>query len=97
MDGKTANLVVIQDMFDTYESMQIFLEAALRRRPGCQALVFNYPGQANTTYRTDGDVILNNTFISDCLHEMLQYLENRGSLLHRTFRFTFSVSATAPI
>ena len=84
LDDKTANLVVIQDLFDTYESMQIFLEAALRRRPGCQALVFNYPGQANTTYRTengDGKIILNNTYISDCLHEMLQHLEKKGEFI----------------
>ena len=83
MEGRTANLVVVQDFFDTYESMQIFLEAALRRRPGCQALVFNYPGQANTTFATGGETktVLNNTYISDSIHELLQHLEKTGEFV----------------
>ena len=54
------NLVVCHDIFDTCEKMKIFLRPISRRYPGLQILLWNYPGQAFTTYREEQ--LLNNEF-----------------------------------
>ncbi|RHY59605.1 hypothetical protein DYB34_002793 [Aphanomyces astaci] len=65
------NLVVVHDIFDTMERMQIFLQPMLARCSGAQALVWNYPGQAGTTWRKG--LLLNNAYLSTCLSGLLSH------------------------
>lgn len=78
LESSTPNLVVVQDMFDTCESLQIFLEPLMRKYYGSQALVFNYPGQAYTRFPAETAGVLNNEFIAATLHELLSDLEHKG-------------------
>jgi hypothetical protein len=39
-------IVVLQDIFETFEKPRIFLHKLLRKHVGTQALFFNFPGQA---------------------------------------------------
>ncbi|OQR95077.1 hypothetical protein THRCLA_08026 [Thraustotheca clavata] len=70
------NLVVVHDIFDTLERMQIFLQPLLQRYPGAQVLLWNYPGQAFTTWRKG--VVLNNVYISSCLSSLLHHVGSSG-------------------
>lgn len=65
------HLVVVNDFFDTYERMKIFLQPILIRYPGVQVLLWNYPGQAFTTWRKD--VLLNNEYLASCLSALLHH------------------------
>lgn len=73
------SLVVIHDLFDTWERMQILLRSIITRYQGhIQVLVWNYPGQAYTTWRPG--VVLNNRFHAQCFHALLQYTRAQGLL-----------------
>ena len=50
-------IIVLQDMFETFEKPRIFLHKLLRKHAGTQALFFNFPGQAYSEQATrpDGD------------------------------------------
>ena len=84
------NLVVCNDLFDTYESLQILVEPLLRRHPGSKALYFNYPGQAYT--EKDGETqrmpkLVNNETIARYLHELLLHTETEGSFITSSLPF----------
>uniref|UniRef100_K3X4W4 SAM domain-containing protein n=1 Tax=Globisporangium ultimum (strain ATCC 200006 / CBS 805.95 / DAOM BR144) TaxID=431595 RepID=K3X4W4_GLOUD len=69
------NLVVIHDLFDTWEKLQILLSSIVTRYHGAiQVLVWNYPGQAYTTWRTG--TLLNNAYHVQCLHSLLQHVNS---------------------
>lgn len=71
------NLVVVHDLFDTWERLQILLRPILARYHGAiQILVWNYPGQAYTTWRPG--TLLNNAYHTQCLHALLQHVGVRG-------------------
>lgn len=90
LEVRRCNLIVIHDFFDTCDGTAIALKPIAQRHDGCQILCFNYPGQANTVWprpsaieRQMGarDPVLNNDWIADRLHELLQGAEQRGDLL----------------
>ncbi|KDO31888.1 hypothetical protein SPRG_03104 [Saprolegnia parasitica CBS 223.65] len=66
------NLVVVHDIFDTLERLQIFLAPILRRYDAAQVLLWNYPGQASTTWRPG--VVLNNVYLASCLQALLRHV-----------------------
>ena len=54
--GNACNFIVIHDFFDTYEHVQIFFKSVVKEHRGCQALVFNYPGQAGSRIAEGGGI-----------------------------------------
>jgi CheY-like chemotaxis protein len=71
------NLVVCHDLFDTSERMKIFLRPLSRRYPGLQILLWNYPGQAFTTFREEQ--LLNNEFHAQCLNSLFHHVGPEGT------------------
>jgi CheY-like chemotaxis protein/pimeloyl-ACP methyl ester carboxylesterase len=71
------NLVVCHDFFDTLERMKIVLSPLAARYPGLQVLLWNYPGQAFTEWRSDQ--LLNNDYLASCLHELLSAIGASGT------------------
>eukprot|EP01029_Cantina_marsupialis_P014465 TRINITY_DN318_c1_g1_i3.p1 TRINITY_DN318_c1_g1~~TRINITY_DN318_c1_g1_i3.p1 ORF type:complete len:1082 (+),score=291.65 TRINITY_DN318_c1_g1_i3:53-3298(+) len=67
------NLIVCNDLFDCAEMMQIFLRPIVSRQPGLRVLLWNYPGQAESTFRTDR--VLNNKYMAFCLQELIKFVE----------------------
>lgn len=85
-----ANLVILHDIFDTFESSQILLKPVMRAT-GQQALVFNYPGQAFTKFTepttlststpTTSTTAPNNEDMSDVVLELLSKVSESGEFL----------------
>ena len=73
------NFVVVHDIFDTLDSTKIFFQRLLYRHPGCQILIYNYSGQAGTTFPT-GTSFRTGLHASH-LAELLQHVDLRGQLL----------------
>jgi CheY-like chemotaxis protein/pimeloyl-ACP methyl ester carboxylesterase len=71
------HLIVVQDMFDTYERYQVLLQKMTQSLPGFRVLLFNYPGQAFTQFRKD--VVLNNEYLAGCLQSLLVHLGAAGT------------------
>lgn len=70
------NLIICQDVFDTYERFKIFFMPMVARYPGMKILLWNYPGQAFTSF--SGDANLNNKYHAECLSKLLSHLEGTG-------------------
>ncbi|KAK1738299.1 hypothetical protein QTG54_010968 [Skeletonema marinoi] len=70
------NLIVCQDVFDTYERFKIFFMPMVARYPGMKILLWNYPGQAFTSFADDAN--LNNKYHAECLSKLLSHLEGTG-------------------
>ena len=70
------NLVVCHDIFDTLERFKILLKPIVTQHPGLQILLWNYPGQAYTTFK-DGEV-LNNQFHAKCLNALMRHVGPDG-------------------
>lgn len=70
------NLIICQDVFDTYERFKIFFMPMVARYPGMKILLWNYPGQAFTSFSDDAN--LNNKYHAECLHKLLGHLEGKG-------------------
>ena len=68
------NLIVCQDVFDTYERFKIFFLPMVSRYSGMKVLLWNYPGQAFTSF--SDDVTLNNKHHADCLSKLLDHLKD---------------------
>ncbi|KAK1929889.1 hypothetical protein P3T76_014564 [Phytophthora citrophthora] len=67
------NLVVVHDLFDTWERLQILLQPLVARYRGrVQVLLWNYPGQAYTTWRRG--TLLNNSYHMTCLSALLGHV-----------------------
>ncbi|KAF4041240.1 Ankyrin repeat [Phytophthora infestans] len=67
------NLVIVHDLFDTWERLQILLQPLVARYRGrVQVLLWNYPGQAYTTWRRG--TLLHNTFHVACLTALLGHV-----------------------
>ena len=90
LDVSRVNFIVIHDFFDTCDATAISFKPIVQRHDGCQVFCFNYPGQANTVWprpsaaeRERGAVeqIINNDWIADRLHELLQHAEGEGDIL----------------
>ena len=70
------NLIICQDVFDTFERFKIFFMPMVSRYPGMKILLWNYPGQAFTTF-SDG-ANLNNKYHAECLSKLLCHLQGTG-------------------
>lgn len=68
------NLIVCQDVFDTYERFKIFFLPMVARYKGMRILLWNYPGQAFTSFTDEAN--LNNKYHADCLAKLLEYLQS---------------------
>ncbi|GMF19055.1 unnamed protein product [Phytophthora lilii] len=67
------NLVIVHDLFDTWERLQILLQPLVARYRGrVQVLLWNYPGQAYTAWRRG--TLLHNTFHVACLTALLSHV-----------------------
>ena len=51
LDGKNTNFIVIHDFFDTSEATGILFQRLVKRFVGCQVMVFNQPGQADSRWK----------------------------------------------
>ena len=70
------NLIICQDVFDTYERFKIFFMPMVARYPGMKILLWNYPGQAFTSFSDDAN--LNNKYHAECLFKLLSHLHGTG-------------------
>jgi len=77
MQSNFFNLVVCQDIFDTYERMKIILQPIVQRYQAIQILIWNYPGQSNTEWRSTQ--VLNNDYLAGCLNELLGQIGEHGT------------------
>jgi hypothetical protein len=71
------HFVVLNDIFDTYESHQILFRKITAALPGLRVLLFNMPGQAYTEWRRD--VVLNNEYLAGVLQALLTYTGPGGT------------------
>jgi CheY-like chemotaxis protein len=71
------HFVICHDMFDTLESMQIFVRSITAKYAGARALMFNYPGQAFTEWRKDA--LLNNEYLAGVLQALLVHVSDAGT------------------
>jgi pimeloyl-ACP methyl ester carboxylesterase len=90
LDITRCNFIVIHDFFDTCDATAITFKPIVQRHVGCQVLCFNSPGQANTVWSRPSQVerqhgakeqLINNEWVADRLHELLQHTEEEGDLL----------------
>ena len=90
MEVKSANFVVVHDIFDTHPASGMAFKKLSVKYQGSQFLVFNYPGQADTTYPTlsaaekshgGSGQTLTAEWQADRLHELLQHVECCGEML----------------
>ena len=72
------NLVVCHDAFDTLERMSILLSDLVVKYPGVRILLWNYPGQAFTSFADDA--VLNNEYLALCLDKLLRHVGPEGSI-----------------
>lgn len=72
------NLVVCHDAFDTLERMSILLSDLVVKYPGVQILLWNYPGQAFTSFADTS--VLNNEYLATCLDKLLRHVGPDGSI-----------------
>jgi len=91
-DFQKPSIVVLQDMFETFDKPRIFLHKLLRKHAGTQALFLNFPGQAyaemGKAAESGGEgssagenPTLNNEYLAKLLHELLQKVENDGDFV----------------
>ncbi|GMI13015.1 hypothetical protein TrVE_jg4274 [Triparma verrucosa] len=97
MEITKVNFVVCHDIFDSCDMTKMLFLSVVKRHPGCQILLFNYPGQAGTTFpnsRTTGksdqvvpagaeheEPALNNDFLSDRVHELIGHVDATGEFI----------------
>mmetsp|Transcript_7159 Transcript_7159/g.9288 ORF Transcript_7159/g.9288 Transcript_7159/m.9288 type:complete len:1307 (-) Transcript_7159:432-4352(-) len=91
------SFIVCHDIFDTIDATKMMFMETVRAHRGCQVLLFNYPGQAWTTFPSslldanddlqDKDrnskieQVLNNEFIAERLHELLSHVNRTGEFV----------------
>ena len=71
------NMIVCQDMFDTLERFKIMLSPLLSGNHGRQVLLWNYPGQAFTTFPKKES--MNNEFLAKCLDKLIYHVGPMGT------------------
>lgn len=71
------NLIVCHDLFETQERMQIYLSPFVERHKGHKILLWNYPGQAYTTFPDKQR--LNNEYHSKCLEKLVDHVGSDGT------------------
>ena len=63
------NLVIVHDFFDNLDAWQVLLSKTVDKYPGLQVLLFNVPGQANTSWPENA--VLNNEFQAAVMQQVL--------------------------
>ena len=90
LDIRRCNFIIVHDFFDTHEATAIACKPLVQRHDGSQVFCFNYPGQANTVWprpsaverqRGAKEQVINNDWIADRMHELLQHAEQNGDIL----------------
>ena len=97
MEITKVNFVVCQDIFDSCDMTKMLFLSVVKKHPGCQILLFNYPGQAGTTFpnsKTTGksdqvvpagaeheQPALNNDFLCDKVHELMAHVDATGEFI----------------
>lgn len=71
------NLIVCHDLFETQERMQIYLSPFVERHKGHKILLWNYPGQAFTSF--PGKQRLNNEYHAKCLEKLVEHVGTDGT------------------
>jgi hypothetical protein len=95
--ARYCNFVVVHDIFDSLAKTQLLLAPVLRNRPGCSALLFAYPGQADAT--NDNSTAGNsaerctNEVLAPLLHELLQHVQLRGYMSYNNSSSSSSCSS----
>jgi len=69
------SFIVAHDLFDTLDASKIFFQAIADHNSGCQILVYNYAGQAGTSFSADRDdgginVMLHARHLAELLHHV---------------------------
>ncbi len=75
-DSPLYNLVICHDIFDHYEKLQILLAPMMKRCPGAQVLLWNYPGQAYSKWRQNQ--IINNEYLASILSKLIDHTKSLG-------------------
>lgn len=90
IESECCNFIIVNDFFDTCDAMSILMKPIVAQHPHCQVLCFNYPGQASTVWprppqadkdRGAKEPVLNNDWIADRMHELLQYTESTSDFV----------------
>ena len=100
LDVRSFSFVIVHDLFDTFDATKIFFRRLVQRHPGCQVLVYNYAGQAGTSFFPPTDKttkrrrprldegqdrrILTVDAHVTHLRELLRHIDNRGEMLAET-------------
>jgi len=71
------NMIVCNDIFDNYERFVTIFFPMVKRYPSLQVLLWNYPGQALTTFSDKKS--MDNIFFADCLHKLLNHVGDSGT------------------
>ena len=78
-----ANLVVCHDIFDTQERMKILLLPIVANYPEIQVLLWNYAGQAFSSFSADSK--LTNEYHAICLNQLLRHVNEIDDGKRKTF------------
>ena len=82
------SFIVAHDLFDTLDASKIFFQAIADHNSGCQILVYNYAGQAGTSFSADrGDGGINVMLHARHLAELLHHVNLCGEMLLSTSPF----------
>jgi hypothetical protein len=96
MEITRINFVVCHDIFDSADMTKMLFVKLTKKHPGCQILLFNYPGQAGTTFPNErsnstatmvpagaehDEPALNNDWISDRVHELMGHTDATGEFI----------------
>ena len=104
MEITKVNFIVCHDIFDSCDMTKMLFLSLVKKHPGCQILLFNYPGQAGTTYPNsrsanqsqvvpagaeNDEPALNNDFLSDRVHELIGHTDATGEFICSAQPFHF--------
>ena len=81
--------VVAHDLFDTLDASKIFFKLIGDKIPGCQILVYNYAGQAGTSFSADKSGGISAVMHAQHLAELVQHVDICGEMLLSTSPFFF--------
>lgn len=86
LDVTSMSIVVAHDLFDTLDATKIFFRRLVQRHQGCQVLVYNYAGQAGSSFASDADLARGLDAITHARHlnELLKYVDQKGDMLLAT-------------
>lgn len=78
LEVRSFSVVVIHDVFDTLDATKIFFRRLAVRHAGCQVLVYNYAGQAGSSFAS---CRLDSTTHARHLNELCCHVDKEGVML----------------